>query len=796
MSGWQAYHAQRVEAPSKPGIDERHAAFHSRVSRRLRAGLFMMAVSMAAAACSTAMPLSLASVGAIARLGSHPVAHRVQSTASERRLTGDGEAQRRLTGSSYSYDQGWPVQVPTIPPSPSLPPSPPPPSPPPDFPPNPPSPPLPSLPPSPPPPLPLPPPPGWANVVSLVCSGTIDDITTSARSQIASNFAAAAGVSTNEVDVSVSAGSVRITVTITTSTQAGAEAVQSNLLPALASAGTATALMPPTVTVEAAPTLIVSMNKVPAPPPAAPPGWSLVNVNGTTLRILRPSATRNASTDLASAACGAAHPPRARCASQPQAAAWLIPPIHASRMSECAAMGEPTRCVRLPEATSGSVVSDAVPSASQTLTYTESAPSRVPFYSHQTGALSGLTFGRGQACPLGTHSCPSRAYCLVLSDLDDDGDLDLLSESTPDSWHTGRSNIDVRVHLNQNGVFTPLTIGLPQFVAPDRSRSAGPCYAADFDGDGLKDILLGGLNPPTLYQQGRASGSRYWSPNANLLGALPLLGTPTPGVMSVASGDVDGDGRLDLLVGLMDASISNAKRPIGYRGLGVALLLATGSAPPYSFSTIVQAPFASACGSGVLSAQALLGDMDGDGALDVVCAGETHATVLLNTRGDGTDFARGAVLTGWSTSQDPKGDPFNPCTEVALGDLNGDGALDMVMSLTSGANRVYLNIGNGSSFTNVATGFAETTPTFGISIADLDSDGDLDLFFAQAAQGQANEVWLNDGSAAFSAAYSKFATESTAAWVQFGDLNGDGALDAITASYDDMWGLCTPPLYR
>ena len=60
-----------------------------------------------------------------------------------------------------------------------------------------------------------------------------------------------------------------------------------------------------------------------------------------------------------------------------------------------------------------------------------------------------------------------------------------------------------------------------------------------------------------------------------------------------------------------------------------------------------------------------------------------------------------------------------------------DGDIDIIAAHTQGANQIYFNDGLGTSFTTATTSFSSTV-TFGITIADMDADGDLDLLFAQA----------------------------------------------------------------
>ena len=82
-----------------------------------------------------------------------------------------------------------------------------------------------------------------------------------------------------------------------------------------------------------------------------------------------------------------------------------------------------------------------------------------------------------------------------------------------------------------------------------------------------------------------------------------------------------------------------------------------------------------------------------------------------------------------------------------LGDVDGDGDLDVVFARSGAANQVYLNDGSGT-FTDSGQTLGGTAQTFSVSLGDLDGDGDLDLFEANRA-GEANRVYLNDGAGNF-----------------------------------------------
>jgi len=118
---------------------------------------------------------------------------------------------------------------------------------------------------------------------------------------------------------------------------------------------------------------------------------------------------------------------------------------------------------------------------------------------------------------------------------------------------------------------------------------------------------------------------------------------------------------------------------------------------------------------------------------------------------------------------------------LAIGDLNGDGALDIILGngdyYTHQASKVYLNDGQGGFGAGVPFGDAHDTRS--IAVGDLNGDGALDIVQANAFE--QSMVYLNDGQGGFSVGM-PFGPPNYARGIAFGDVNGDGALDIVKAT--------------
>jgi hypothetical protein len=219
----------------------------------------------------------------------------------------------------------------------------------------------------------------------------------------------------------------------------------------------------------------------------------------------------------------------------------------------------------------------------------------------------------------------------------------------------------------------------------------------------------------------------------------------------VEIGDLDGDGDLD-------AFVAN-------NGVGNRVYLNSGGVFTDSGQTL---------GSNQ-SQEVALGDLDGDGDLDAVVA---------NFAGEGNRVWQNDGSGNFSETQSLAD---NDSGGVQLGDLDGDGDLDAFITNGDGyggqGNRVWLNAGGTLSDSGQSIG---NETSWSVELGDLDSDGDLDAFVVNdgglyGGGDLPNRIYLNDGSGSFSSNGQSLGPHASAS-VDLGDVDGDGDLDAFVAN--------------
>jgi hypothetical protein len=313
---------------------------------------------------------------------------------------------------------------------------------------------------------------------------------------------------------------------------------------------------------------------------------------------------------------------------------------------------------------------------------------------------------------------------VVAADLDGDGDPDVAVAEAG----AGRAAIFV----NQGGVLTGPR-SFPAGVMPSDVR------AADLDGDGDLDLILAN-HETSLLSVLRNDG------RAGFIADAPLDAGSRPHHHGVAVADLDGDGALDLAV---DSSGDDTVRVLlGARAPARAL---TGCALPY-----YKVAAADVSGDGVAD---LLVPCQRSRSLAVFAgAREVVATVALPSTpwvvstadldgdrrpevivvlDDSVAVLRGDTRSGFTPVP---GSPFAVAgaTEVAAGDVDGDGIADLAVGpWESDEVTVFL----GGSFRRASLR-AATRPV-GLTVADLDGDGRAEVIAASAVAGTLHVVGLS-----------------------------------------------------
>ena len=254
----------------------------------------------------------------------------------------------------------------------------------------------------------------------------------------------------------------------------------------------------------------------------------------------------------------------------------------------------------------------------------------------------------------------------------------------------------------------------------------------------------------------------------------PMAGRP-------AVGDVNADGRPDIVVGCGTCCGSQPDPESGH----IVVLLAgdAGRFAPAPDSPIKVGP----------SVRKLaLGDIDGDGLLDLVAA-EHDSHELSFFRGDGTGrFIKSdisaSVMNGpiRNPADGTMGVPPGHTHDVALQDVNADGWLDVLATTVSGHGlAVLLNQTDGSFAHATGSPVRVRTPYDSIATADMNGDGHVDVVLPSIAGSQVN-VMLGDGQGGFANAEgSPHAVAERPGYVAVGDCNGDGHID-VFVTHDDL----------
>jgi hypothetical protein len=338
----------------------------------------------------------------------------------------------------------------------------------------------------------------------------------------------------------------------------------------------------------------------------------------------------------------------------------------------------------------------------------------------------------GNFLPASTNSTGNNPYSVIAVDVNGNGKLELITANSSANTLTVLTNAG-------NGVFgisATLNVGNePENV-----------ISADVNGDGRPDLISGNFASGTLTIYTN-NGSGGFGSNATVVVSGIGSGVGTPCAV-----DVNGDGKVDLLVPLWYSNTVAVWTNNGSGGFGSNATYNVGTNP--------------VC---VISA-----DVNGDGRPDFICSSYTgHALTIYTNNGSG-GFGSNATL---SAGFDLYG--------VTAADVNGDGYVDLISASPEGNGDLAVWTNNESGGFRFSANYflGLSIGPFTVAAADVNGDGYLDLI-TESFYNNTLIVLTNNGSGGFAIA-STPGVGNEPHGLCAADVNGDGKVDLVSANSGD-----------
>lgn len=337
------------------------------------------------------------------------------------------------------------------------------------------------------------------------------------------------------------------------------------------------------------------------------------------------------------------------------------------------------------------------------------------------------------------------SYGIVLSDLDRNGTLDLVTSDGID----GHAVVALGSGDGTFGPPTSISIEAPGMNIWGPMR----VFAVDLNRDQIPDLVSantawGDAGEDTISVLLGVGNGTFSAPVAYNTGLE---------AGDIATGDFDKDGHVDIVT--------------ANRGSGSVSLLrgnSTGTFAPRVDFTTGGGPIGDLGPYSVLATE-----VTGDGRLDLI-VGNGYSLVMLRGLAGGQFSAPVVLLSGSGARAD----------SIAAGDLDHDGQMDLVVGFFLVDAVAVLRGKPGGTFAAPVfyDVFAENGMPYDLVLADVNGDGERDIVTSNDYR-QSVTVLLGAGDATFSRQRT-FGSDGRAGAIAAGDLNGDGRVDIVARTQD------------